>query len=78
MDQSFITVLKQNMQRNKTNDIYLVILRAIYLWNHRCHKNYFFKVQPKNIKDAFTRVLKGHIAVATANISKKLGQILIS
>ena len=32
-----------------------------------------FKVQPKNIKDAFTRVLKGHIAVATANISKKTG-----
>ena len=30
-----------------------------------------FKKQPKNIKDAFTRVLKGHIAVATANISKQ-------
>ena len=29
-----------------------------------------FKEQPKNIKDAFTRVLKGHIAAATANISK--------
>ena len=30
-----------------------------------------FKTEPKNIKDAFTRVLKGHIAVATANISKQ-------
>ena len=30
-----------------------------------------FKEQPKSIKDTFTRVLKGHIAVATANISEQ-------
>ncbi len=30
-----------------------------------------FTDQPKKIKDIFTRVLKGHIAVATANISKQ-------
>ncbi len=30
-----------------------------------------FKEQNKNIKDTFTRVLKGHIAVATANILKQ-------
>ena len=31
----------------------------------------FLSAQPKSVKDTFTRVLKGHIAVATAMFQNK-------
>ena len=56
----------------KQNDIYLCDSGGQYTYGTTdVTRTISFKVQPKNIKDAFTRVLKGHIAVATANISKK-------
>ena len=56
----------------KKNDIYLCDSGGQYTYGTTdVTRTISFKVQPKNIKDAFTRVLKGHIAVATANISKQ-------
>ena len=56
----------------KQNDIYLCDSGGQYTYGTTdVTRTISFKVQPKNIKDAFTRVLKGHIAVATANISKQ-------
>ncbi len=56
----------------KRNDIYLCDSGGQYTYGTTdVTRTISFKVQPKNIKDAFTRVLKGHIAVATANISKQ-------
>ena len=55
----------------KQNDIYLCDSGGQYTYGTTdVTRTISFKVQPKNIKDAFTRVLKGHIAVASANISK--------
>ena len=56
----------------KQNDVYLCDSGGQYNYGTTdVTRTISFKVQPKNIKDAFTRVLKGHIAVATANISKQ-------
>ncbi len=56
----------------KQNDIYLCDSGGQYTYGTTdVTRTISFKEQPKNIKDAFTRVLKGHIAVATANISKQ-------
>ena len=56
----------------KRNDLYLFDSGGQYTYGTTdVTRTISFKVQPKNIKDAFTRVLKGHIAVATANISKQ-------
>ena len=56
----------------KQNDVYLCDSGGQYTYGTTdVTRTISFKVQPKNIKDAFTRVLKGHIAVATANISKQ-------
>ena len=56
----------------KQNDIYLCDSGGQYTYGTTdVTRTISFKLQPKNIKDAFTRVLKGHIAVATANISKQ-------
>ncbi len=56
----------------KRNDIYLCDSGGQYNYGTTdITRTISFKEQPKNIKDTFTRVLKGHIAVATANISKQ-------
>ena len=56
----------------KQNDIYLCDSGGQYTYGTTdVTRTISFKEQPKNIKDTFTRVLKGHIAVATANISKQ-------
>ncbi len=56
----------------KRNDIYLCDSGGQYKYGTTdVTRTISFKEQPKNIKDTFTRVLKGHIAVATANISKQ-------
>ena len=56
----------------KKNDIYLCDSGGQYTYGTTdVTRTISFKKQTKNIKDAFTRVLKGHIAVATANISKQ-------
>ena len=56
----------------KRNDIYLCDSGGQYNYGTTdVTRTISFKEQPKNIKDDFTRVLKGHIAVATANISKQ-------
>ena len=56
----------------KKNDVYLCDSGGQYAYGTTdVTRTISFKKQPKNIKDAFTRVLKGHIAVATANISKQ-------
>ena len=54
------------------NDIYLCDSGGQYTYGTTdVTRTISFKTQPKNIIDTFTRVLKGHIAVATANISKQ-------
>ncbi len=56
----------------KHNDIYLCDSGGQYKYGTTdVTRTISFKEQPQNIKDTFTRVLKGHIAVATANISKQ-------
>ena len=56
----------------KQDDVYLCDSGGQYTYGTTdVTRTISFKVQPKNIKDALTRVLKGHIAVATANISKQ-------
>ena len=56
----------------KQNDLYLCDSGGQYTYGTTdVTRTISFKLQPKNIKDTFTRVLKGHIAVATANISKQ-------
>ena len=56
----------------KQNDLYLCDSGGQYTYGTTdVTRTISFKVQSKNIKDTFTRVLKGHIAVATANISKQ-------
>ena len=56
----------------KRNDIYLCDSGGQYTYGTTdVTRTISFKTQSKNIKDTFTRVLKGHIAVATANISKQ-------
>ncbi len=56
----------------KQDDVYLCDSGGQYTYGTTdVTRTISFKKQPKNIKDAFTRVLKGHIAVATANISKQ-------
>ena len=56
----------------KYNDIYLCDSGGQYKYGTTdVTRTISFKEQPKNIKDTFTRVLKGHIAVANANISKQ-------
>ena len=59
----------------KESDIYLCDSGGQYKYGTTdVTRTISFKTQPKNIKDTFTRVLKGHIAVATAKISKhKIG-----
>ena len=56
----------------KPNDVYLCDSGGQYTYGTTdVTRTISFKEQPQKIKDAFTRVLKGHIAVATANISKQ-------
>ena len=56
----------------KKHDIYLCDSGGQYNYGTTdVTRTISFKEQPKKIKDTFTRVLKGHIAVATANISKQ-------
>ena len=56
----------------RRNDIYLCDSGGQYRYGTTdVTRTISFKRQPENIKDTFTRVLKGHIAVATANISKQ-------
>ena len=62
----------QTCREIKKNDVYLCDSGGQYKYGTTdVTRTISFKLQPKNIKDAFTRVLKGHIAVATANISKQ-------
>ena len=63
---------KKTCREIKRNDIYLCDSGGQYNYGTTdVTRTVSFKEQPKNIKDTFTRVLKGHIAVATANISKQ-------
>ena len=63
---------KKTCREIKPNDIYLCDSGGQYNYGTTdVTRTISFKEQPKNIKDSFTRVLKGHIAVATANISKQ-------
>ena len=63
---------KKTCREIKPNDIYLCDSGGQYNYGTTdVTRTISFKEQPKNIKDTFTRVLKGHIAVATANISKQ-------
>ena len=63
---------KKTCREIKPNDIYLCDSGGQYNYGTTdVTRTISFKEQPKNIKDPFTRVLKGHIAVATANISKQ-------
>ena len=63
---------KKTCREIKPNDIYLCDSGGQYNYGTTdVTRTVSFKEQPKNIKDTFTRVLKGHIAVATANISKQ-------
>ena len=56
----------------KQNDIYLCDSGGQYKYGTTdVTRTISFKEQPKNIKNVFTRVLKGHIAVATTNISNQ-------
>jgi len=56
----------------RRNDIYLCDSGGQYSYGTTdVTRTVSFNKQSKNIKDTFTRVLKGHIAVATANISKQ-------
>ncbi len=56
----------------KRNDLYLCDSGGQYTYGTTdVTRTISFKKQTNNIKDVFTRVLKGHIAVATANISKQ-------
>ncbi len=56
----------------KHNDIYLCDSGGQYSYGTTdVTRTIAFKEQPKNIKDTFTRVLKGHIAVVCANVSKQ-------
>ena len=43
--------------------------RSVQIWDHRCHKNNLFSKPKDYIKDIFTKVLQGHIAIATANLN---------
>ncbi len=62
---------KKSCRVIKRNDIYLCDSGGQYKYGTTdVTRTISFKEQPKNIKDTFTRVLKGHIAVATAKISK--------
>ena len=63
---------KKTCREIKRNDIYLCDSGGQYNFGTTdVTRTISFKEQPKNIKDTYTRVLKGHIAVATANISKQ-------
>ena len=63
---------KKTCREIKQNDLYLCDSGGQYNYGTTdVTRTISFKEQPKNIKDIFTRVLKGHIAVATANISKE-------
>ncbi len=63
---------KKSCREIKNNDIYLCDSGGQYKYGTTdVTRTISFKEQPKNIKDTFTRVLKGHIAVATANVSKQ-------
>ena len=63
---------KKTCKEIKLNDLYLCDSGGQYNYGTTdVTRTISFKEQPKNIKDTFTRVLKGHIAVATANISKQ-------
>ena len=63
---------KKTCREIKHNDIYLCDSGGQYNYGTTdVTRTICFKDQAKNIKDNFTRVLKGHIAVATANISKQ-------
>ena len=63
---------KKTCREIKINDVYLCDSGGQYTYGTTdVTRTISFKAQPKNIKDTFTRVLKGHIAVATANISKQ-------
>ena len=63
---------KKTCREIKPNDIYLCDSGGQYNYGTTdVTRTISFKEQPKNIKDTFTRVLKGHIAVATANVSKQ-------
>ena len=56
----------------RQNDLYLCDSGGQYSYGTTdVTRTVSFKKQPKNIKDTFTRVLKGHIAVVTANVSKQ-------
>ena len=63
---------KKTCREIKRNDVYLCDSGGQYTYGTTdVTRTISFKEQPQKIKDAFTRVLKGHIAVATANISKQ-------
>ena len=63
---------KKTCEKIRRNDIYLCDSGGQYSYGTTdVTRTVTFKEQPKNIKNTFTRVLKGHIAVATANISKQ-------
>ena len=63
---------KKTCREIKRNDIYLCDSGGQYNYGTTdVTRTISFKEQPKKIKDFFTRVLKGHIAVATANVSKQ-------
>ncbi len=63
---------EKTCRKIKQNDIYLCDSGGQYNYGTTdITRTISFKEQSKNIKDIFTRVLKGHIAVATANISNQ-------
>ncbi len=62
---------KNSNRRLKTNDLLLLDSGGQYKWGTTdVTRTVCFSNVPKKIKDIFTRVLKGHIAVALSNINK--------
>ena len=63
---------KQNCKVIKNDDIFLCDSGGQYKYGTTdVTRTICFSKQNKNIKNIFTRVLKGHIAVATTNLKKK-------
>ena len=49
---------------------YAILVDSINLAQQTSLERFVFLKQPNKIKNIFTKVLKGHIAVATCNINK--------
>ena len=71
MEQSFITKLKKIKQNNPKDHIFLCDSGGQYKYGTTdVTRTICFSKQTNNIKDKYTKVLKGHIAVALTNLKK--------